>query len=278
MFDDLGLPEDLELDSAELNPHSETNSVYFCRGRFRRSRVEGYLKIADRTTRALENERSVLARIAHTDIPAPSVLASGGNTKPFLLLAALPGITLWDLIDPRRPGYHRSGVLENLRAYGGLLAQVHSLGFVWPDQGRAKLEDLIGEQDARDARFRDLVGWIAANRPDQHERTFIHGDFNTANVLLREGVVSGVLDWEFAGIGWKEYELAWALRARVHFLNSAAERDAILSGYGSIGRYDAEQLRWCEVLNYAHFAYWNIDSDPDYASFALGHAESAAAS
>jgi len=274
----LALPEDLQLDSAELNPHSETNSVYFCRGRFRRSPVEGYLKIADRMTRALENERSVLDHIADTNIPVPSVLASDSGTKPFLFLAALPGITLWDLIDPRRPGYHRGAVLKNLRAYGGLLAQVHALGFDWADQGRSKLEDLIGEQDVQDTRFRDLVAWLAANRPDQHERAFIHGDFNTGNVLLSEGDVSGVLDWEFAGIGWKEYELAWALRARIHFLNSTAERDAILSGYSSSARYDADQLRWCEVLNYAHFAYWNTDSDPDYESFALGRAESAAES
>jgi aminoglycoside phosphotransferase (APT) family kinase protein len=90
------------------------------------------------------------------------------------------------------------------------------------------------------------------------------------------GVVSGVLDWEFAGIGWKEYELAWALRARIHFLNSAAERDAVLSGYQSEGGYDAEQLRWCEVLNYLHFAYWSRDSNSDYCPFALTRAESTA--
>ena len=88
---------------------------------------------------------------------------------------------------------------------------------------------------------------------------------------MNEGVVSGLIDWEFAGIGWKEYEIAWALRARIHFLNSTAERDAILSGYSSGGRYNPDQLRWCEVLNYVHFAYWN--SNTDYEAFALGRAE-----
>lgn len=276
MFADLELPEDLEIDSAEQNPLCETNSVYFCRGRSGRSPFEGYLKIADRTARSLANEESVLNRIALTDIPVPAVIASGGGTRPFLLVATVPGTMLWDLVDPRRPGYQKGTVLQNLRAYGVQLAQVHALGIAWADQPRSKLEGLIGEQGIANGRFRDLVAWINANRPSQHECTFVHGDFNTANVLLNGRAVSGVLDWEFAGIGWKEYELAWALRARTHFLNTAAERDAILSGYLSCGRYDAEQLRWCEVLNYLHFAYWSRDSSPDYVAFALARAESAA--
>jgi len=158
-----------------------------------------------------------------------------------------------------------------------LLARIHAIDVDWPDQPRARLEGLMGEERVSDGRFRDLVKWIVQNQPSHSERNFIHGDFNTANVLLDRGAVSGVLDWEFAGMGWKEYELAWALRARIHFLNSAAEREAILSGYQSGGGYDAKQLQWCEVLNYLHFAYWEKDSNSDYTAFALARAESAAA-
>jgi len=117
LFSDLGLPADLRLDSAEPNPLCETNSVFLCRGWYRQSPVEGYLKIADRTTRSLENERSVLKRLALSDIPVPAVVASGVDPTPFLFLTAVPGTMLWDLIDPRRPGYDKSTVLPNLRAY-----------------------------------------------------------------------------------------------------------------------------------------------------------------
>jgi hypothetical protein len=41
----------------------------------------------------------------------------------------------------------------------------------------------------------------------------------------------------------KEYELAWSLRARRHFLSSPVEREAILAGYGSSGTYDAATRR-----------------------------------
>ena len=94
LFADLELPADLEIDSAEQNPLCETNSVYFCRGRSGRSPFEGYLKIADRAARSLANEESVLNRIALTDISVPAVIASGGGSRPFLLVTAVPGTML----------------------------------------------------------------------------------------------------------------------------------------------------------------------------------------
>lgn len=273
---ELHLPKELELDSAELNPIAGTNSVYFCKVRFRGASAEAFLKVADRTTQSLENERSALDRLSASNIPVPSVLASGRRGKPFLLLSRLPGVMLWDRIDPRRPHFEKSSVEKNLRAYGELLARIHALEFDWPAQRRASLEGLIGEECVADTRFQNLVAWINRNRPERPERTFVHGDFNTGNVLVDGDAISGVIDWEFAGSGWKEYELAWALRARIHFMNSEAEHEAILSGYQTTGRFDAGQLQWCEVLNYLHFAYWSIGSDPEYLRFALARGEAAA--
>ena len=97
----------------------------------------------------------------------------------------------------------------------------------------------------------------------------MHGDFNTASVLFSDASISGVIDWEFAGMGWREYDLAWALRARTVFLNTREEREAILKGYRLHASFDATYLRWCEVLNYLHFAYWARERESEYASFAL---------
>ena len=273
---ELGLPKGLELDLAEMSPFGETNSVYLCEGRFRGSFVEAFLKIADRTTQSLENERFVLDRVSVSDIPVPFVITSGGGSKPFLLLSKLRGIMLWDRIDPHRAHYEKTSVIENLRAYGEMLARIHALEFDWPAQPRARFEGLIGEENVAESQFQNLVAWIDQNPQEPTRRTFVHGDFNTANVLVDGGAISGVIDWEFAGLGWKEYELAWALRARIHFMNSAAERDAVLSGYQTSGRFDERQLQWCEVLNYLHFAYWSGDSNPEYRRFALARAEAVA--
>jgi aminoglycoside phosphotransferase (APT) family kinase protein len=98
---------------------------------------------------------------------------------------------------------------------------------------------------------------------------FVHGDFNTASVLFQNDSISGVTDWEFAGSGWREYDLAWALRARSRLLNTQVERDAILDGYRQRSTYHEEALRWCEALNYLHFPYWSRENEPSYTSFAF---------
>jgi len=276
LFADLQLPRGLTLDTADPVLHSETNSVYFCRGRLMQSDLECYLKLADRSTQSLENERTILEHIGTSVIPVPKVIAFGGSPKPYLVLSRLPGTMLWDLIDPRRSEFRKDRVLRDLQLYGATLARIHTLDVDWSDQRRANLEGPIGPEEGRDTRSRKLMDWLSANRPPRIRQSFVHGDYNTANVLIDGSVVGGVIDWEFAGLGWKEYEIAWALRARIHFMNSRAERDAVLSGYQSCGSFDAEQLRWCEVLNYLHFAHWTRESNLGYSGFALARAASAA--
>jgi Ser/Thr protein kinase RdoA (MazF antagonist) len=246
VFADLQLPSDLVLDTADSVPDASTNSVYFCRGRFMQSDLECYLKVADRATQSIENERAILEHIRASPIPIPKVIAFGGAPKPYLLLSRLPGSMLWDLIDPRRSAYRKDAVLRHLQLYGATLARIHALDVDWSDQRRSNLEEPISFEEGQDIRFRYLVDWLSANRPTHIRRSFVHGDYNTGN-------------------------------ARVAFLNSRAERDAILSGYHSCGHFEAEQLRWCEVLNYAHFAHWTRETDLGYSEFALAHAESAAA-
>lgn len=179
---------------------------------------------------------------------------------------------LWDLVDPRRPDFEKSSVVANLRSFGACLAQIHREPVAWPSEQRPRSYELIGEQELDDRRFAPLIDWLHAHRPRERSAAFVHGDFNVANVLFGRGRITGVVDWEFAGTGWREYEIAWSLRARTHFLRTESERNAVLEGYASVGTFAESQLRWCEVLNYLHFAFWNLDRDPGYATFFLRRA------
>ncbi len=130
----------------------------------------------------------------------------------------------------------------------------------------------MGEEDAADPRFRTLVNWLGSHEVAPRDYVFVHGDYNTANILCKDGIISGLVDWEFAGRGWKEYELAWMLRARMTFLNTSAEREAFLAGYCRNGHYDPKALRWCEVLNYLHDAYDSQKINSPYFDFSLARA------
>ncbi|MCX7048495.1 MAG: aminoglycoside phosphotransferase family protein [Candidatus Sumerlaeota bacterium] len=163
-------------------------------------------------------------------------------------MEALPGVMIWEYIDPRRRRFDQDKALSYLRAYGECLGQIHSLPMEWPPQKRSKLYGFIGEEDVEDARFQQLVSWLQSHATARDLRTFVHGDLNTASVLFQDGSVSGVVDWEFAGSGWKEYDLACMLRARTAFLNTSADRDAILCGYRLHSSYDPAVLQWREAF------------------------------
>jgi aminoglycoside phosphotransferase (APT) family kinase protein len=276
MIPGIVLPRRLELDSAIKDARGETNDVFRCDGRLEGRPVTVWVKVGRGANIGLANEAEVLRALATSSIPAPALLWHEGTGRAYIVLEDLPGEPLCDWIDPRSRSYDRDSVTRRLEQCGRLLARIHSLSIDWRAQGRHRLEGLIGEEKLDDARFRELVAWLEKRRPATKTQVFVHGDYHTASVLFDEAEITGVIDWEFAGTGWREYELAWALRARLTFLNTGAEREAFLRGYTSRAQFDHTALRWCEILNYLHFALWDRETVPEYTAFALDRAEALA--
>jgi aminoglycoside phosphotransferase (APT) family kinase protein len=267
------IPEGVKLIRGEKNHIAETNSLYRCVGRESTGReFVFFLKVAKTASRSMENEREVLQAIGPHGLPVPKVLWYGTATREFMALEALPGDLLQNVANPTHPAYNRFRVGRALFAYGEALARIHALPLTWRPQKRAALYWFAGEDQLDDLSFREVVLWLQTNPPDPRNHCFVHGDLNPANVLVENGVVTGLLDWEFAGMGWREYDLAWVLRARRNQLQTTQERTAILAGYASVGSYDPEALRWCEVMNYLHVAFWTRESNPAYSEFCLERA------
>lgn len=269
---DTDLPDEFRIDSAVRNVDGETNDVFLCQGEFAGRAIRAYVKVNKHPELSLANESAILATLQNGPIPVPSVIWHGRGRREALMTEALPGDLIWDFIDPRRRLYDKDKAIRYLSAYGECLASVHSLSITWPPQKRQRLYGFIGEENAQNGRFGPLLSWLQSHRVACPEQVFVHGDFNTASVLIQNDRVSGVIDWEFAGTGWREYDLAWTLRARQCFLNTPAEREAILEGYRRRATYDENALRWCEVINYLHFAYWSLDTEPAYTTWACERA------
>jgi len=69
-------------------------------------------------------------------------------------------------------------------------------------------------------RFRDLPGldeataWLRAHRPRSYTPGIIHGDYQFANVMFRDGAparMAAIVDWEMATIGDPRLDLGWVL-------------------------------------------------------------------
>lgn len=269
----INLPKNVSIHDVEYFSEGETNEVYFCRAVLAGKDVNFFLKINKNPQIDLKNEDDVLQALQLYSFPIPRILFSCHNKHSFIALEEIQGILLWDLIDPRRKNYDPNNLQIYLFEYGKWLARIHQLPLKWHHQKRPKLYDFVDEDTDSDPRFKKIILWLSANKPSSFDTVFVHGDYNTASVIFDEKEIKGIIDWEFAGVGWKEYDLAWALRARQYFLNSQKERNIILQGYSSVETYNPISLKWCEVLNYLHFAYWVKETDSEYMNFALNKGE-----
>ena len=75
----------------------------------------------------------------------------------------------------------------------------------------------------------------ALTRYGKPARTFslIHADLHPRNVLI-DGTHAAVIDFDDAGFGWHQYDLAVALVSYQHHPAFAAFRDACIAGYRSV--------------------------------------------
>jgi Ser/Thr protein kinase RdoA (MazF antagonist) len=119
--------------------------------------------------------------------------------------------------------------LAERRALGSLLADIHVAGLGWnggPRPERPAFMDLdLVVNDWWDWRIVEKPHALAAAYDEMVEFLFdppplvvgaVHGDVDAANVLVGNGVIVGVLDWEYARVDWPAWELAnaaWKLGA-----------------------------------------------------------------
>lgn len=92
----------------------------------------------------------------------------------------------------------------------------------------------------RDPVVRAAYAWLAAHEPPQERLGLVHGDFRLGNLLLRDGRVSGILDWELAHHGDVRFDLGYLalaytagkhLRPKTELLGAVAEPDWFFDRY-----------------------------------------------
>ncbi len=272
---DYAIPDNVEIISAERNRIAEVNSVYRCRARRSSNAFTFYLKVCKSTTATMDNEREALVMLSQQNFPVPRVLWHGTGRRSFMALEEKRGVILRDVLNPLSEHHLPHMTNHVLHQLGELVGWLHSMDVEWEPQKRTSLYGFLGEQDVDDPRFAEVVAWLRANAPDSKEEVFVHGDLNDANVLVHQTEVTAILDWESAGIGWREYELAWILRERRNYMNSRASREFFLDGYGARAGYDPVALRWCEVMNCLHVAFWCRGTYPNFMEFNLQKAREA---
>lgn len=195
------------------------------------------------------DEAALLRAAAACGVPVPAVVAEGHG---WLVTSRVEGETI-----PRRLLRDDRWAAARARLVGDCgraLAAVHRIPVgLAPDAGdevdrwRGVLDGLGHASPAFELGFR----WLAANRPAPVAPAVVHGDFRLGNLVVGEGGLRAVLDWELAHVGDPREDLGWLCLRAWRFggpgrVAGLGPLDELLDAYG--GGVDPAAVAWWEVF------------------------------
>ena len=241
-------------------PHAG-NDVFHARGIYKGKEVRAYIKAARQKGAAIENEVAILAQL-HSPI-YPTVLDCGFAGTPFSVTLELPGERLSTIVGENE-------TLESLsfmEEYGATLATLHQLRISAEPVKDRRFFHVPSDEFLKTLGLEEYKG-IFANPPKTSVRCFCHGDFHYANILWDRHHISGILDFELAGYGNRDFDIAWALfrRPGQKFLKTEVEQKAFLRGYQRTAPCDQEAVKYYMAQCYVYFLQFSGD-DAEYCDY-----------
>jgi aminoglycoside phosphotransferase len=174
------------------------------------------------------------------------------NNKHYLVLSKKEGLRLSNLIN-------KTNKEKYLMEYGKYLALIHK----YPSSlfQLSKKRDINNIPLKTDSKIEKYIEYLKNNIPKFNNNTFIHGDFHYANILWDNYQITGLLDLEYSGLGFKEQDIAWACiyRPNQKFMNNKKDIDLFLQGYLTKNDFDYNSFKWCLINGCCHFYLMNND-------------------
>jgi len=210
-------------------------------------------------TEGVEYEKYILRKLKNTNIPLPQLVTQIKNVTGMVTteIHGQPVHRIKNLSQKKR--------LDILYKMGKCLAEIHYKRVNMPNRAKFvwdKVEFVKTEKKS------SVLKWLKDNSDFQKDFVFVHGDYQMENVLINGTDVSAVIDWEFAGQGIKEMDIAWAVTVRQNCDIYSDENDvnAFVSGYSSVNSINEKALRWYRVKCMLFFYEMVEGEDEEYAS------------
>jgi aminoglycoside phosphotransferase (APT) family kinase protein len=223
---------------------------------------------ADGMAREAECFRAAAASL----VPVPGLVAQGdgsdGVGSPYLIMERVRGETLPPrLLRDERWASVRPRLTSQL---GEVLGRIHAT----PPTDVPRLPRLDGasgalaELRAQHEVFREhrpamelIFRRLADTLPTPVPATLVHGDFRNGNLMIDEGGVRAVLDWELAHVGDPREDIGWLCARAWRFgrrleVGGFGRYEELAESYGRVtgGQPDRDAVRWWEVLACAKWA------------------------
>lgn len=250
-------------------------------------RLDAKSSIAASHDRAQEYALLKTAHRAGVTVPKPYLLATDASVlgSSFFIMNRVEGTAQGHKLVKRPPDDALAASL------GRELARIHGIR---PETPEATGLDFLLQPEGSPAlaaidlyrRYLDDLGqarpalewglrWLEANAPDVSEIVLCHRDFRTGNYMVSdEGKLTGILDWEFAGWGEPEEDIAWFCAKCWRF--GAVGREGNREAGGIAGRkpfYDAYEEHSGRRIDHDRVAYWEVMAHVRWAVIACQQAE-----
>jgi aminoglycoside phosphotransferase (APT) family kinase protein len=210
-----------------------------------------------------EAEARLLAALGGSSVPVPTLKffdAYGGALgRPGMIVTRYEAAGHRHLLHRRDPaGLGISGQQRIAAAMTSLLARIHevdirsagvaeALGAPPADPAAAELDKWAAQLDRLGQPWPALEfarDWLWQHLPAAPRASvLVHGDFRPANLLVAEGEIVGVIDWEFARLGDFHDDLGWYLTpnyAADHFIPGQWEAADFLRYYADVRGVDID--------------------------------------
>ncbi|WP_436774598.1 phosphotransferase family protein [Yinghuangia sp. YIM S09857] len=222
----------------------------------------------------LDSDRTVeaaLLRALHgTRAPVPALhwadLTGVRAGRPTLVMDRMPGDCRPFILAGPQPEDERVALAgrfcDELAAIHGLDTTASGIADVLPDPGAGAAHAAVDHWEAElrkaqlgpEPELEYVLAWLRTTAPPgSGPNVLVHGDFKPGNLLIRDGRVTAVLDWETAHLGDPLEDVGWVtnpLRAREHLVPGRWEREELIAGWERrTGRVaDRRAVRWWNVL------------------------------
>ncbi len=203
-------------------------------------------------------ECAIQTAVERAGFPAPRIRFAANNSSPL----GKPVIVM-DHVDGKTP-LAAAGVVGLPRLFrtipallAGLMADLHALD---PPELDARLDI---DTMLASVQHPSAVAWLAAHRPPFATDVICHGDLHGKNVLVANGAVVAVVDWELATVGPPELDVARTalilgllpgvsgFARRVLGRAAAKTERSFVDAYAALRPVDRDALRWCDALHCA---------------------------
>ena len=228
-------------------PHAG-NDVFYAKVKHNGEDVFCFIKVARNEDINFLTEIELLNTLNLPNIP--TVIDYDKNGK-YIVTKEIDGERLSTLVENNS----NNESLEYMQEFGKNLALIHSLSGNFKPRKHRPHMDIPSFEKLKETGLDFAFNYLTENYPASQDLCFCHGDFHYANLLWKNKKLVAILDFELAGIGDRDFDIAWSLilRPSQKFMNTEQEINLFLQGYKEIANFNLEKVRYYMVLIYTHF-------------------------